>query len=160
MKHLSVLLFFVITLIVSCNNNSEQEKTSSIATDSAKTVENKIQVPVSSCYASISKKDTVRLKVEVFENVVTGSLVYKLHEKDSNKGEFEGQMKGDTLIADYKFMSEGIQSVRQVIFLVKDSIAREGYGNMEEKNGKMVFKNVKEIVFGNGIILKREECNY
>ena len=160
MKQLSVLLFFVITLTVSCNNNSEQEKTSSIATDSAKTVENKIQVPVSTCYTSISKKDTVRLKVEVFENVVTGSLVYKLYQKDSNTGEFEGQMKGDTLVADYKFMSEGIQSVRQVIFLVKDSIAREGYGNMEEKDGKMVFKNVKDVVFGNGIILKREECNY
>ena len=160
MKHLSVLLFFVITLTISCNDNSEQEKTSSIATDSAKTVENKIQVPVSTCYTSNSKKDTVRLKVEVFENVVTGSLVYKLHQKDSNIGEFEGQIKGDTLVADYKFMSEGIQSVRQVIFLVKDSIAREGYGNMEEKDGKMVFKNVKNVVFGNGIILKKEECNY
>ncbi len=159
MKQLSVLLFFVITLTVSCNNNSEQEKTS-MATDTAKTVENKIQVPVSTCYANLSKKDTVRLKVEVFENVVTGSLVYKLHQKDSNKGEFEGQMKGDTLVADYKFMSEGTQSVRQVIFLVNDSTAREGYGNMEEKNGKMVFKNVKDVVFGNGMILKREECNY
>jgi hypothetical protein len=44
--------------------------------------------------------------------------------------------------------------------LVKDSIATEGYGNMEEKNGKMVFKNAKDVVFGKGIILKREECNY
>ncbi|MEJ7822336.1 MAG: hypothetical protein WKF85_08445 [Chitinophagaceae bacterium] len=160
MKQLSLLLFFAITLSVSCNNNSDQEKTSSIAIDSAKTVENKIQIPVSTCYASISKKDTVRLKVEVFENGITGSLIYRLHQKDSNSGEFEGQMKGDTLVADYKFMSEGTQSVRQVIFLVKDSIAREGYGNMEEKNGKMVFKNVKEVVFGNGMILKREACNY
>ncbi len=75
--------------------------------------------------------------MDVLENAVTGSLVYKLHQKYSNKGEFEGQMKGDTLIADHKFMSEGTQSVRQVIFLVKDSIAREGYGNMEEKNGKI-----------------------
>lgn len=159
MKQLSGLLFFVITL-TSCNNNSEQATSAANGGDTSKVVENKIQIPVSSCYASISNKDTVRLKLEVFENVVTGSLVYKLHEKDSNKGELEGQLKGDTLIADYKFMSEGTQSVRQVIFLIKDSVAIEGYGNMEEKNGKMVFKNVKEAVFDKRFALKKEVCNY
>ncbi len=55
-------------------------------------------------------------------------------------------------------MSEGKESVRQVIFLIKDNIAVEGYGNMEENNGKMIFKNQKEIVFGKGLILKKVEC--
>ncbi|MEJ7827950.1 MAG: hypothetical protein WKF91_07140 [Segetibacter sp.] len=160
MTQLSGLLFFVFTLTVSCNNNSEQATSAVNGGDTSKAVENKIQIPVSSCYASMLNKDTVRMKLEVFETVVTGSLVYKIHEKDSNKGELEGQLKGDTLIADYKFMSEGTQSVRQVVFLIKDSVAIEGYGNMEEKNGKMVFKNVKEALFGKGISLKKEECNY
>lgn len=160
MKRSSGLLFFVITLTVSCNNNSKQETPAYNAGDTAKAVENKVMIPVSSCYASMSNKDTVRMKLEVFENVVIGTLVYKLHEKDSNKGDFEGQLKGDTLVADYKFISEGIQSVRQVVFLINDGVATEGYGDMEGKDGKMIFKNVKEAAFGKGVILKKEECNY
>ncbi len=160
MKQLPGLLFFVLTLTVSCNNNSRQATPVSDGGDTAKAVENKAMIPVSSCYASMLNKDTVRMKLEIFENVVIGTLVYKLHEKDSNKGEFEGQLKDDTLIADYKFMSEGTQSVRQVVFLINDSVATEGYGDMEEKGGKMVFKNVKAAAFGKGVILKKVDCNY
>ena len=91
-------------------------------------------------------------------NVVTGKLSYKFYEKDSNIGEFKGQLKGDTLLADYKFMSEGQVSTRQVIFLIKNNVAKEGYGDMEEKNGKMVFKNRKSISFATGLILNKVEC--
>ncbi len=96
--------------------------------------------------------------MEVFPNVATGRLSYKFHEKDNNTGDLEGQLHGDTLLADYKFMSEGIQSTRQVIFLIKDNTAIEGYGNLEERSGKMVFKNQEEIIFGKGLILKKVPC--
>ncbi|GAB2818382.1 hypothetical protein [Ferruginibacter profundus] len=56
-------------------------------------------------------------------------------------------------------MSEGKTSTRQVIFLIKDSIATEGYGAMEEKNGAMVFKNTGAVVFEKGIRLKKIACN-
>ena len=55
-------------------------------------------------------------------------------------------------------MSEGKLSARQVIFLLKDSTATEGYGDMEEKDGKMVFKNTNDITFGTGLVLKKAEC--
>ena len=96
--------------------------------------------------------------MEVFPNVVTGKLSYKFYEKDSNKGEFDGQFHGDTLLADYKFTSEGQLSTRQVIFLIKNNIATEGYGDMEEKNGKMVFKDIKGVSVGKGLSLKKVEC--
>lgn len=156
-----LFLFFLVTsiLVFSCNNESKKQTEQTVAyEDSSKPVENKIMIPASSCYATITGKDTVLLKVEIFKNVVTGSLSYKLHQKDSNKGEFEGQLRGDTLFADYKFLSEGILSTREVAFLIKDSIATEGHGNMEEKNGKMVFKDGAAISF-NGIKLKKEGCN-
>ena len=57
-------------------------------------------------------------------------------------------------------MSEGTQSVRQVVFLIKGETAIEGYGDIEEKDGKMVFKNLSSVVFGKGVILKKEDCNY
>jgi hypothetical protein len=75
-----------------------------------------------------------------------------------NKGEFDGQLHRDTLLTDYKFMSEGKLSIRQVIFFIKDDMAIEGYGDMEEKEGKMVFKNVKAVTFGKGLSLEKNEC--
>ena len=157
----SMLLSIILTIFtVSCNNHSQKSDQKVIVGDSSKTTENKIMIPVSSCYSSRLNKDTVRLKVEVFEHVITGMLSYHFHEKDSNNGDIEGQFKGDTLVADYSFISEGIRSVRQVVFLIKDSTATEGYGEMEEKNGKMFFKNLNELVFGKGIILHKGECNY
>ena len=96
--------------------------------------------------------------MDKLSGAVTGSLSYKFYEKDSNKGEIDGKLNGDTLIADYKFMSEGILSTRQVIFLIKDSTATEGYAAMEEKNGKMVFKNINTVDFTKGIVLRKTTC--
>ena len=145
-------------MIASCNNEPKKSTEITTVEDTVKTVENKIMIPASSCYTSITGKDTVTLKVEIFPNVVTGKLLYKFYQKDSNKGEFDGQLHGDTLLADYKFMSEGKLSTRQVIFLIKNNVAREGYGKMEEKNGKMVFKDMKGVSFASGLALNKVEC--
>ena len=158
MKYSFLVLSLAAIMIASCNN--EPKKSTEIPTveDTVKTVENKIMIPASSCYTSITGKDTVTLKVEIFPNVVTGKLSYKFYQKDSNKGEFDGKFHGDTLLADYKFMSEGKLSTRQVIFLIKNNVAREGYGKMEEKNGKMVFKDMKGVSFASGLALNKVEC--
>jgi hypothetical protein len=126
--------------------------------DSSAHSEMNIMIPGTLCYSSSGGNNTVYLKLEKFPNVVTGKLLYQLAEKDSNTGDIDGILKGDTLIADYKFLSEGIQSVRQVIFLIKDDVAREGYGEMEEQNGKMIFKNFKQIDFTKSPALKKITC--
>lgn len=64
-------------------------------------------IPVSSCYAGSLNKYNFLIKVEVFQKVVTGSLAYQFYEKDKRKGALEGVLNGDTLVADFKFMSEG-----------------------------------------------------
>ena len=103
-------------------------------------------------------KDTFFLKTEVFENVVTGNLAYLFHEKDRQKGTLEGRMTGDTLIANYTFASEGQTSVRQITFLLRDEKAIEGYGDVEEKNGTVVFKDIKNLQFGKGLNLLKVPC--
>ena len=158
MKKLLPIIFFAATFAASCKNEPKQTTDATTAADTVKTVENKTTTPVASCYSYVKGQDTVTLKVEGLANTVTGKLSYKFYEKDSNKGEFDGQLNGDTLLADYKFMSEGKLSTRQVIFLIKNNIATEGYGNMEEKNGKMVFKDIKGVSFGKGLSLKKVEC--
>jgi hypothetical protein len=159
MKHALLFLSFAAIAILSCNNETKEPAKTNTTTDTPAVAENKIMIPKSICYATNSGKDSVNLKVEIFENVVTGKLSYKLFQKDSNTGDFEGKLTGDTLLADYKFMSEGKQSTRPVIFLLQDSVAIEGYGTTEEKDGKMVFKNRKEIAFGKGLRLHKVDCN-
>lgn len=155
----NALLYFTCLLgitatIASCNNNADTT-TATIVQDTTKQdtgnpAENKVMVPVSGCYSWIKGKDTVLLKMDKFPNVVTGILSYHFHEKDSNNGDIDGKLHNDTLIADYKFMSEGKPSVRQVAFLIQDSAVTEGYGPQEMQDDKMVFKNVSAIDFKKG----------
>jgi hypothetical protein len=143
--------------VTSCRETKKSAATPSV-TDSSQTVEMKIMIPNTYCYSTSGGKDSVYLKLEKFPNVVTGRLLYKLYEKDSNKGDIVGVLHGDTLIADYKFLSEGLNSVRQIIFLIKENTAREGYGEMEEHNGKMVFKNLQETDFTKSVLLNKIDC--
>ena len=158
MKKLLPIVFFAATIAASCNNQPKETTDVTTAADSTETVENKVTTPAASCYSYVKGQDTVTLKMEGLANTVTGQLSYKFYEKDSNKGELTGQLNGDTLLADYEFMAEGRLSTRQVIFLIKDNIAKEGYGKMEDKNGKMVFKDMKGVSFETGLALNKVEC--
>jgi len=109
------------------------------------------------CYSSIVKKDTVLLNAHMSGDSITGSLGYKLYEKDQNNGSILGKMYGDTLRGMYTFMSEGKESVREVAFIKKDSLLVEGYGALEEKNGKTVFKDPQQLKF-DGIVLAKAPC--
>ena len=151
------LLIILIAFIVSCDNNEQSSQTSVAVPENSDVIENNNSLPNVACF-SITSKDTVALSIHISDSIVSGTLVYKLYEKDSNKGKLEGKHYGDTLIANYKFMSEGIESVRQVAFLIKDTTATEGYGDVEEKDGKMVFKDWKSLDFKNGLILKKTGC--
>lgn len=150
----------LLSVIFACNEspNTDTSKTdSSATTDTGRMI---IQIPRSTCYRYATASDTITLKVETFPNVVTGLLNYSLKEKDKNRGEIDGVMHGDTLVADYTFMSEGTRSVRQVVFLLKDDVATEGYGPVSEKDGKMVFDNLSSIDFSTGTKLTKVDCDY
>lgn len=153
----TILIISLLMATVACNPNTKQT-TDGTRPANEDTPRVTIQIPETGCYVNISGRDTVKLKVETFPNVVTGTLLYSFFEKDKNTGEIEGRLTGDTLLADYTFMSEGKRSTRQVIFLIRDSIAIEGYGALEEKEGKMVFKDIREIDFSKGMKLAKVSC--
>ncbi len=157
MQHLRTILSLSFLLAtVACNNNAKQtDDENKAAVDTSMAT---IQIPETACYVNISGRDTVKLKVETFPNVVTGTLLYNFYEKDKNTGDIEGKLSGDTLLADYTFMSEGRRSTRQVIFLIRDSTATEGYGVLEEKEGKMVFEDVNRVDFSKGMKLLKVSC--
>lgn len=149
----NIILFIGLSfLFFSCTTN-QGKSDKSITTEAQKAM-----IPQSNCFASLSEKDSIWLKVEVFPNVVTGILKYKISEKDKNEGTLEGKLAGNKLFADYTFASEGRISVREVAFLINENTAIEGFGEMEEKNGKFVFKNKSNIDFSNGIKFNRINC--
>ena len=82
----SIIVFFTATIIISSCNNEPKKVAETTDTDTTKVLENQAMIPTSTCYSSMTGKDIVMLKVEAFPNVVTGKLVYKLNEKDSNTG--------------------------------------------------------------------------
>ena len=146
---ISLAIFIILTALSSCNNNVdetvEEEKSDSL-------------IQTDFCYTGIINRDTVILNVNITDTLVTGGLIYNFYEKDDNKGSLSGKMMGDTIIADYKFYSTGMESMREVAFLKKDSVMIQGFGPMVERNGKMVFVSTKEINFNNSIVLKNNDC--
>lgn len=147
-----LLLFGLGFFVFSCSTiRSKSDKNTSEETQ-------KIMIPQSNCFAFLTDQDSIWLKVEVFPNVVTGVLKYQLSGKDKNEGTLEGKLEGNILYADYTFSSEGKKSVREVAFLLKNDMAMEGFGAIEEKNGKFVFKNRSNIDFTKGIKYVQVNC--
>ena len=125
-------------LIISCKNNENQDTKDSETLVEAQQQyeEEEEEIPVMMCYLYASETDTISLNIEKLDKNISGSLIYMLKEKDINRGEISGEMKGDTLFADYEFMSEGKTSVRQVMFLQKENQLVEGYLTEDSKNYK------------------------
>ncbi|AFD05592.1 hypothetical protein [Solitalea canadensis] len=138
-------------LLVSCN--SKPAKTTSAEQPPVEKKSNEF------CYSYTQNKDNVFLNFKMSDDsLILGKLNYHFHEKDSNDGIVQGQMRGDTLFLDYIFTSEGVETVREVVFLKKGEDFVEGYGDAEEKNGRMVFKNTSKLDFNNSILLKHVDC--
>ena len=99
------------------------------------------------CYLAVIGKDSILLNLNISNNMVSGYLHYRFSEKDKSGGKFIGTMKGDTIFADYQFMAEGMESEREVAFLRNGEELIEGYGDIEELNGRVVFKDHGSIKF-------------
>ncbi|MFE3866720.1 hypothetical protein ACFX5E_01370 [Flavobacterium sp. LS2P90] len=157
MKKVIVSYFVFLSVLVSCKK--EKEKEVEIRPDESKNIV--IEEPVSGeCYSGSIKKDTILINLTIKGNQVTkGKLSYKFYEKDTNEGTMVGELRGDTLIADYTFMSEGVSSIRQVAFLKMGNTYVEGYGDVVDDNkGKVTFKDTKQLKFDGKTVLSKVDC--
>lgn len=143
-----LLISIGVILLLSCNNQEQSsEKGMPVATGD-----------ITKCYSYTNKNDTIMLKTKVVSDLVTGDLVYNFYQKDKNTGTIQGQMKGDLLIADYTFNSEGVSSTRQVIFKKDGNRFIEGFGELEDKAGRMIFKHPDSLNFDHTIVLGEVNC--
>ena len=135
-----------LALLSSCNNQNSGK-------------ENATRTSSIKCYRYDGARDTISLKIINAGDSITGFLQYRLSEKDRNDGNIIGKMHGDMLVADYNFMSEGVQSVRQVVFRKEGNGFIEGYGDIEQKENKTIFRNIDSLTYNGTIKLIEIDCN-
>jgi hypothetical protein len=162
MKSSILMLAFFAIMVASCTNENKSKQTGNnnevIAVDTTFTATNP-KKNSSDCYVYIKNKDTASLQINIDGEELTGELNYNMFEKDSNKGKIAGEMKGDTIIAEYTFDSEGMRSVREVVFVKKDDgNIYEGTGEVVEKGGKMVFKDRSILKFSPTMVFAKTNC--
>ena len=154
MKKEILVLLSIILLLFSCKK--EKNEPLPAPTVQEEMVANEFQIV---CYQGIKKKDTINLSLEINENQeVKGELSYLFFEKDKSKGVISGKMFGDTLKGNYIFMSEGVQSSREIVFLRKGKIMIEAYGDVEVADQKTVFKNARKLFFDSATVLTETDC--
>lgn len=146
-----IVIFVFMSFFISC----KKEKDASPAVTKEVVVEAK-----SECYSSIKSKDTVSMDLKIDKNLsVVGNLCYRFFEKDKNDGTVIGKLQGDTLIADYTFMSEGVSSLRQVVFVKKGNTYVEGFGDIvADSSGKVTYKDLKKLKFDDSVVLPKVDC--
>lgn len=155
MKKVILLSVVFISVFVSCKKEKEIEE---VAVPSEEIV---VEEPVSEeCYSAIIKKDTISMSLNIKgKEIASGKLVYNFFEKDKNEGTLVGEIKGDTLFAEYVFVSEGVSSIRQVAFLKKGNSYIEGFGDVvNDHKGKVTFKDTKQLKFEGNIVLSKVDC--
>ena len=113
---------------------------------------------VDGCYQMVLKNDTANLTLQLRDSTVSGNLSYHWYQKDWNDGTIKGVMRGDTVVADYTFQSEGMTSVRQVRFLLRPDGLAQGQGELIEENGKVVYRQPAALHFDTVHPFVRIDC--
>lgn len=152
---LSSVVLISVSIFTSCMNNKKDE-----TVIPPLEVEAPMETAKKECYQAVIEKDTITLSVDVNSvNEFKGELNYSYYEKDKSFGTLLGNVKGDTIFADYNFQSEGVTSIREIAYIKKDANTYvEGYGDMVESNGKMSFKDRKKIKFDGNIVYNKIDC--
>lgn len=162
MKRFVLPVILLTGIIAGCSSDENGGKiadsTSITTTDTTLIPAVPVQEKVTECYIYTKNKDTATLTLNTQHEELTGTLNYRLFEKDANKGTISGEVKGDTIIAEYIFDAEGMRSVREVVFLRRDGKLYEGYGDVEEKKSKTVFTNRAKLKFGDAIVFSKTDC--
>ena len=145
---MKILCFILICVLSSCNDRKQPE----VVHRPSKVAEERV------CYQYADEKDIILITLIKNNDSFTGTLSYNWFEKDDNFGNLKGHFRDSLLIADYFFRSEGVFSVRQVVFKQKGASLVEGFGEVIQGRGKIMFKNVDLLDFSHSLVLHKITC--
>jgi len=156
MKNIIPILGAAALFMASCQGGTAKKTQakidSTIVTNAVATTDS------TQCYQYIKNRDTATLTLKTIDNKLTGTLGYNLYEKDKNAGTIAGVVKGDTIIANYTFQSEGKTSIREVAFLKKGDQLAEGFGDVQEVKGETKFKDLSKLNFDGLMTFGKIDC--
>ncbi|UUF12166.1 MULTISPECIES: hypothetical protein [Flavobacterium] len=158
MKKVLAIATLILTVLISCKKETTTTEPVQITPSPPKEAEI-VEPAGDQCYAWRANGSVIELSFNVNSHQeVNGKLSYNLVGKDKNEGTLIGNMKGDTIVADYTFNSEGTSSVREVVFLQKDGTLIEGYGDVVQANDKVSFKDKTKLKFDQKNTLTKIDC--
>lgn len=116
---------------------------------------------VAGCYVATLQKDVYTLTITSQSGTeVSGTLSYKNFEKDSSSGVFTGTYEEGILHGEYAFRSEGMDSIREVIFKRIPTGFIQGFGPVATINNKEVFSDQSAISYDTSIsFIKQVSCS-
>lgn len=139
-------LILVACFLAACNANNREEKTEegNVVKD-VRVIDS--TSAISGCYTAVLQRDTADMVIQHEPGAwsVSGDLVFNNFEKDDSKGTFNGKLEGDQIVAYYDFFSEGLKSVRQIVFKVTGDTLFEAYGNIIQSGDTTLFKNLDNL---------------
>ena len=155
------LTLFLVSVVFSCKTKEEKQTESSEQEPATELTEEQIETsspPLElGCYTYKANGNKIHFEITDVSKTIMGNLDYSLKEKDANNGTFAGVLQDSILIGSYTFASEGMESTREVAFLVKDGQLIEGYGELDETG--TAFKDKGALSFSSSMPLSKTECD-
>lgn len=151
-----ILLSLIVIGFASCKNNTAKEQDTSQEKESVVITKKTSPLLQVGCYSYSGNNSVVNLDITDLDNGVTGKLTYALDGKDHSSGIFNGKLNEDKLFGVYTFSSEGIESKREIAFLIKDGKLVEGYGKLNEDG--TAFTNKNDISYTSTMPLTKGDC--
>jgi hypothetical protein len=113
--------------------------------------------PRTECFKKVFADNSV-IQAEFFFNnkFVTGQLAYIWAQKDNSKGTFNGIIKNNVIIGNYKFLSEGMMSDNEIAFLYDKESLAQGIGEQNADGTK--FLNPDSLTFDKTNKMVKTNC--
>ncbi len=149
------LAMMIILIAAGCGETESRNKEEIVAV---------IEDPVISftsyagCHQMVIDKDTAYMSLQAGGDSLYGPLEYNRFEKDSNKGTVILKEKNNKLEGWYRFQSEGMNSVRQIIFKMNGDSLSEAYGDIEMKADTAMYKYPQTLQFEEKHSFKKTNC--
>ncbi len=149
---------FCSVLFAACNNEPANQTPTTGDTIVAESPAATTDTSLVGCYAYITQRDTITMQLNMKGGSLSGPLTYKISEKDRNDGTFTGDVNRDLISGWYLFRSEGVMSVREVIWKKNNNRLMPAIGDMISRGDTMRFRDPANLTYDSTTALTRIQC--
>lgn len=144
----------VLLVITFCFSNCNSNRGNKVVTEAVNI--RRTMVLDTGCYSYSDGSNTIIFNVTSVGEEVNGTLAYAFEGKDTTIGTFKGHLSRDKLFGTYTFNAEGVESTREVAFMLKDNQLIEGYGDLNETGN--AFMSEDRIHYTSTMPLTKTDC--